>query len=181
MKPLKFLGVLLLLAAAVFLARNQGLLFGEDPLALSVDLNQFSSSMGEAEVQQILPALELKCADTKPGFSLGSRVCYANLNSFHGIEAKQIAFFFKGTKLASFKIDIPWQSHPRMLDKLHEDYGAPAHEQKELHGGVRLMSWRIKGGILSYNLIEDREVSEWNSLFWTDHKEPAAKAMMRAR
>ncbi|MDR2625739.1 MAG: hypothetical protein LBC37_05345 [Zoogloeaceae bacterium] len=166
---------------AVFLAHSRGLLFRKDPLALSVDLNQFSSRMGEAEVQQLLPTLGLKCAGTEPGFSLGSRVCYANLNSFHGIEAKQIAFFFKRTKLANFKIDIPWQSHQRMLDKLHEDYGAPAHEQKELHGGVRLMGWRIKEGNLFYNPVEDRNAVEWNTLLWIDHKEPSAKAMMEAR
>ncbi|MDR0736937.1 MAG: hypothetical protein LBF51_08965 [Zoogloeaceae bacterium] len=75
MKPLKFIGVLLLLAVAVFLVRNRSLSHA-DQLALSVDLNQFSSSMGEAEVQQFLPDLGLKCTDTESGFPLGNRVCY---------------------------------------------------------------------------------------------------------
>lgn len=105
----------------------------------------------------------------------------SNLNSFNDIEATQVAFFFRGKYLANFKIDIPWQSHQGMIDKLRADYGLPASEQKEPRSGVRLMGWRINGGSLLYNLDEDRDVSKWNSLLWMSHKEVAARGGVHAR
>ncbi|MDR0672760.1 MAG: hypothetical protein LBF93_03660 [Zoogloeaceae bacterium] len=161
-KLLKLVGVLLLLGVAVFLVRNRG---------VSLDLNQFSASMGENEVQQALPDLGLKCTGTEPGFSLGSRVCHANLDAFNGIETKQIAFFFKRKRLANFKIDVPWQSHRAMIDKLNGSYGLPTSEQARLHGGVRLAVWKIEGGYLHYDLEANQSASPWNTLLWVSHEE----------
>jgi hypothetical protein len=68
MKLLKFLGVLLLLAVAVSLVFNRGLT-GKDTkageLTLSVDLNQFSASMDEKDVQKFLPDIGLKCTQIR--------------------------------------------------------------------------------------------------------------------
>ncbi|MDR1351025.1 MAG: hypothetical protein LBJ59_09695 [Zoogloeaceae bacterium] len=175
MKSPKFIAVLLFLAVAVFIAFDQGL------FQKSIDLNRFSSNMGENEVKQSLPDIGLRCMDTEPGFPLGNRVCSAKLASFNGIEASQMAFFFKGAQLANFKIDIPWGNHQVMLDKLRKDYGPPVGEQDKPRSGIRLMGWKIKGGALLYNMDKDKNPEIWNALQWVGYKDIEATVKIALR
>ncbi|MDR2112721.1 MAG: hypothetical protein LBQ62_06450 [Candidatus Accumulibacter sp.] len=176
MKLLKFLGALLFLAVSISLVLNR-VWPGKNMeaphkggSALFVDLNQFSSSMDEKGIQQFLPDLGLKCTNTEPGFTLGNRVCHANLGSFNDVGTKQIVFFFKEGHLANFKIDVPWQNHQAMIDLLYKDYDSPKGIQKKAHLGVRLVGWKIRGGNLLYDLNKDQD-APWNTLLWISHEE----------
>ena len=60
----------------------------------------------------------------------GDYICYDELNTWNGLPALNVVFWFKNGKLANAKIDFPLWAHQAVIAEIKKVYGAPSGVSK---------------------------------------------------
>ncbi|MGJ7499998.1 hypothetical protein ACSFBF_06530 [Variovorax sp. ZT5P49] len=142
---------------------------------LEISLNDFSSDMTEADVRAAVDLPELRCVDERALRSMGDRTCYANIKSFHKVQALLVAFFFKEGRLSTIKIDVPNWRHTNMARALSRQYGSPTGAQDQPVAGVRLVRWDAERGRIYYNRDRELNRASWSTVYWESERKAARR------
>ncbi|RFA27287.1 hypothetical protein CAI21_14690 [Alkalilimnicola ehrlichii] len=111
---------------------------------LEMDLAELNeTNTGEAVLERYR-ALELRCDVQQT--ALGAQVCGAFIESFNGIPARHVAFYFDAVQdLTAWKLTVPGESYPTLLDHLEERFGPPEPGNPNDSAKVQ----HINGGVLA--------------------------------
>lgn len=133
--------------------------------AFDAALDRFSPRLGERDLRERFPALDLQCAENASPF--GDRLCAAVLGSFNQYPAQALTLYFKGEALSAVKVLYQPAYHAqirawvgRRPGRLQER-GRPV--DPTLDQGVA--SWHVSEGLL---VLKDGPLgrSDEPALFW---------------
>lgn len=140
----------------------------DDQLAQPID--SFAPGMTEAQVGRQARPIALRCVD-QPGFFLGSRVCQARVQSYLGVPAVFVAFFFKDGGLSAVKVDVPNGQHRAMGSALIGRYGPITIDSKE---AADVVGWKLPKGRMVYNREREADPKVHNTVVWLSEAQAAA-------
>lgn len=130
---------------------------------VSLPWERLTPQMDEAEVKNLV-GRPLICM-TGPT-SMGTRTCYASVNTVNGHRALTIAFFFARGRLKTAVVHVPSWAHREARHKLIERYGggnlASGGE------GIALMRWTVPQGRVDMNSHRSwLNPLDWSAIVWT--------------
>lgn len=86
-----------------------------------LDMDSLSGRETQSEIRQTYHYLHHTCpSETSP---LGDHVCWATVSEFNGIDARVIAFFFRGDRLSAVRVSFAAEHQPAMFSLMENRYG----------------------------------------------------------
>lgn len=127
-----------LIAGLLYAVENLNLT-GRKPI--EIDLASLSRAETREPLLARFPAHEFAC-DSDPS-GLGKTLCWTEIASFNGLDARYLAFFFGAEgELTAFKLAAYAREHEAIGERFSADFGAP-------RDGGAFLAWPTGGGVLT--------------------------------
>lgn len=116
-------------------------LTGRAPVTL--DVAALSPQTARKPLLAGLPDQDFRCEPEKS--DLGQTICWAEIESFNGIDARYLAFFFdKQNQLTAFKLAAYAREHADILQRFTERFGQPQQAPD-----APFLAWPTGAGVLT--------------------------------
>lgn len=127
-----------LIVALLYAVENLDLT-GRQPIEL--DLAALSRADARKPLLARFPEHDFACEADASG--LAKTLCWTEIDSFNGLDARYLAFFFGAEgELAAFKLAAYAREHGRIQERFSADFGAP-------RDGGQFHAWPTGGGVLT--------------------------------
>ena len=143
---------------------------------LVMDFTRTGACLSVDRLKQRFAGLRLECAEQQS--SLGDYVCWTDLKTFNGMQAKEVTFFFEAGLFNQVRVTFPVPIHSDLLNYLNRNYGkAPLHST--VASGEDITAWVTPSGRLT-TYVEEPVNQHETLLLWTSHRAIAKPGVRRA-